>query len=79
MQVNSGELFHYCPCLWSFERQRAPAVGLVGERHVVHDDVFVYPLDELLANHGVGNTNMVVGECVGFDLSQDVTLWIEEQ
>src|SRR6516165_12609099 len=52
MQVNSSELFHYCHGLWSFECQRAPALGLVGERDVVHDDVFVHPLDELLANHG---------------------------
>src|SRR6266705_3681181 len=64
LQVNLSELLYYRPGLWSFERQRAPALGLVGERDVVHDDVFVHALDQLLANHGVGDTKMVVGECV---------------
>src|SRR5215471_19604428 len=62
LQVNSSELLHYGHGLWSFECQGGPALGLVGERDVVHDDVFVHPLDELLANHGVRDAKMVVGE-----------------
>src|SRR5215472_15961136 len=79
MQVNSSELLHYCHGLWSFECQRTPALGLVGERDVVHDDVFVHPLDELLANHGVRDAKVLVCKRVGFQFGEDVTLRIEEQ
>ena len=79
LQVNVGELLHNGRGFRTFERERAPTVGFVGQRDVVHDDVFVQPLNELLANHGVRNAEVVVGERVGFELGQDMALRIEQK
>src|SRR5262245_38994015 len=77
--VHTRDFAHNGGGFWPFESQRAPAFGLVAQCDVVHDDVFVHPRDELLANHGVGDAKVMFGKRVRFELCQDVALRIEEQ
>src|SRR5713226_8628370 len=77
--VNAGNLFDKRGGLRTLQRQRAVAGCLIGEGHVIHDDVFVEPFDQTLANHGEGDAEEPVGERVGFDLRENVPLRIQEQ
>src|SRR6266852_5233020 len=77
--VNAGNIFVKRGGLRTLQRQRAVAGRLIGEGHVIHDDVFVEPFDQTLANHGVGDAEEPVGERVGFDLRENVPLRIQEQ
>src|SRR6266851_7873337 len=54
-EVGAGNFFDKSSGLRTLQRQGAVARRLIGEGHVIHDDVFVEPFDEALANHGVGH------------------------
>ena len=61
------------------EGQGPEEIGLIGEIHVVHDDVFVERFDKALADHGVGDAEQMVGQSVGLDFREDVSLRIQQE
>ena len=78
-KINTREILHHRGSLWPLQRQRAVACRLIGQRHVVHDNVFVEPLDQPLANHRVRNAEEPVHERIRLDLRENVALRIQQQ
>ncbi len=79
LQIDASESRHDRSGLRTFQSQGAVARRLISKRHVIHDDVFVEPFDQALANHGVGHAEEPVGKRVRLDLGENVALWIEQQ
>ncbi len=52
---------------------------VIGERDVIHDDVFVERFDKLLANHGIRDAKQTFRQRVGFHLREDAALRIKQQ
>src|SRR6266851_845682 len=78
-EVGAGNFFDKSSGLRTLQRQGAVARRLIGEGHVIHDDVFVEPFDEALANHGVGHAEEPVRKGVRLYLRENVSLRIEQQ
>src|SRR5258708_4691188 len=78
-EVDAGKLLSNRGGLRALQRERAVACCLVGQRYVIHDDVFVEPLDQALANHGVGDAEEPVRKRIRFDLGDDMPLRIQQQ
>jgi hydroxyacylglutathione hydrolase len=78
-EVDPGKFLHNCSGLRTFQRQRAVARRLIRQRNVIHDDVFVEPLDQPLANHGVRNAKEPVRKRIRLDLGENVPLRIQQQ
>src|SRR6266446_4734755 len=77
--VNAGHFTDHCGGLRPFQRQRAVPLRFVRQRHVVHDDVFIQPRDQPLANHGVRHAKEFVRKGVRFDFRKNVPLRIQQQ
>ena len=78
-KIDARELRERFGSLRSFEGQGPEEIDLIGEIHVVHDDVFVERFDKALADHGVGNAEQMVGQSVGLDFREDVPLRIQQE
>src|ERR1700682_1046264 len=65
--------------LWSFERKCSPEIGVIGQRHIVHDDVFIEPCDQPLADYGIRNAEEAVGKSISFDFSQNMSLRVQQE
>src|SRR6266851_5767388 len=63
----------------ALQRQGAEARRLIDQSDVIHDDVFVEPLDQAFANHGVRHAEKPVGKRIRLDLRENMALRIEQQ
>src|SRR5712664_32253 len=78
-EVDAGKLLSNRGGFRTLQRERAVSRRLVGQRDVIHDDVFVEPLDQALANHGVRDAEEPVRKRIRFDLGDDMPLRIQQQ
>src|SRR5467141_569588 len=77
--VDAGQFLHDRGGLRTFQRQSAVACRLIGQRHVIHDDVLVEPFDQPLANHRVRHAEEPVREGASLSLCENVPLRIQQQ
>lgn len=66
-------------CLRALKRERAVAIGFVGQGDVVHDDEFFEGFGEFFADHRVRDDEELVGEGLRLDFGEDAALGIEEE
>src|SRR6266403_1162588 len=77
--INAGNFTHHRSGLRPFQRQRAETLRLIRQRRVIHDDEFIQHFHQPFANHGVGHAEQLLRERIGFNLSENVSLWIQKQ
>ena len=79
IEIRSAEGAENFGAARAFDAEGGEAVGGVIESDVVHDDVAIEFGGEFFADEAVGDDEVAVGDCVDFELAENVTLGIEEE
>src|SRR6266404_495727 len=77
--INAGNFTRHRSGLRPFQRQRAKALRLVRQRHIIHDDEFFQHFHQPFANHRVGHAKQFLRERIRFNLRENVSLRIQKQ